>query len=432
MLSSQQIQQAAARAASAAVSGQGGGVQTRWFTELARPNQLPPEGDWRIWLLLAGRGFGKTRTICEFGIEQARTLPGSRGALVGATASDARDVLVLGESGILNISEPGFMPEYEPSKRLVTWPNGSMALLFSADEPRRLRGPQQHWAIGDELAAWRRTEAWDMLLMGTRLGADPRIAVATTPRPIKIIKELLKDPACHVVRGTTFDNAANLAKPFLDDILRRYQGTRLGRQELEAAILDDAPGALWSRDNLEQNRVTEFPELRRVVVAIDPAVTSGDESNETGIVVVGVGQNDHIYVLDDVTLKASPMGWAKEAIAAFNKNNADRVIAETNNGGDMIEHTIRTTEGGRNIPFKQVRASRGKHTRAEPIAALYEQGRAHHVGTFGELEDQLCQWIPGDDSPDRLDALVWAVTELMPVGGTFGFITSDPTDDWED
>lgn len=393
---------------------------SKWFTDLARPNQLPPEGDWQIWLLLAGRGFGKTRTICEYAIDRAKKEPGSRGAIVGATASDARDVLVMGESGIMNISDPDFMPEYNPSNRLIHWPNGSIALLFSADEPKRLRGPQHHWAIADELAAWRRMEAWDMLLMGTRLGDNPQIAVATTPRPIKIIKELIKDVTCRVTRGSTYENKANLAKQWFDKILTRYEGTRLGRQELEAAILDDSPGALWTRDNIETTRVLEYPPLVRIVVAIDPAVTATEDSNETGIIIAGVSADGHGYILDDMTLSASPAGWAKQAIAAFNKYEADRMIAETNNGGDMIENTIRTVRDaddkpiGAKISFKQVHASRGKHTRAEPIAALYEQKRVHHVGVFPELEDQLCQWLPGDDSPDRLDALVWALTELMP------------------
>ncbi len=396
--------------------------QSRWFNGLARPNQLPPPGDWRIWLLLAGRGFGKTRTICEFAIENARTMPGSRGALIGATASDTRDILVLGESGLLNISDPAFMPVYNPSKRLIQWPNGSMALLFSADEPNRLRGLQHHWVICDELAAWRRPDAFDQLLMGTRLGDDPRIAIATTPRPTKIIKSLVSDPTVHVTKGSTYDNAANLAKPFMESIIKRYEGTRLGRQELEAAILDDAPGALWTRDMIENSRVSEMPLLKRIVVAIDPAVTATEDSNETGIIVAALGDDGHGYVLDDKTLSASPAVWAKEAIAAYNKYKADRMIAETNNGGDMIENTIRTVRDkhsddmGKHIAFKQVRASRGKHTRAEPIAALYEQFKVHHVGTFPELEDQMCQWIPGDDSPDRLDALVWAFTELMVDG----------------
>jgi predicted phage terminase large subunit-like protein len=401
------------------------GYISRWHTELARPNQLPPPGDWRIWLLLAGRGFGKTRTICEFANQKARELPGSRGALVGATASDTRDILVLGESGLLNIAEPLFRPTYNPSKRLMTWPNGSMALLFSADEPNRLRGLQHHWAICDELASWRRPEAWDMLLMGARLGDDPRIAVATTPRPIKLIKSLVADSTCYVTRGTTYENAANLAKPFMDAIIRRYEGTRLGRQELEAAILEDTPGALWKRENIDKYRVAAIPDLIRIAVAIDPAATNNQDSDETGIIVAGVSADGHGYVLDDVTIKASPAGWAKQAIAAYNKYKADRMVAETNNGGDMIENTIRTvrdesdTPIGRNISFKQVRASRGKHTRAEPIAALYEQGRVHHVGMFAELEDQMCQWMPGEDSPDRMDALVWAISELMPSAGTF-------------
>lgn len=385
--------------------------RTPLWRDIARPNQLPPDGDWRIWLLLAGRGFGKTRTVVEFGHEQAEAMPGSRGALVGATASDTRDILVLGESGLLNTARDDFRPQYLPSKRLVVWPNGSQAMLFSADEPDRLRGLQHHWALADELAAWRRPEAWDMLLMTMRLGENPRVGVATTPRPTKIIKTLLKDSTVAVTRGSTYDNEANLAKPFLEAILRRYEGTRLGRQEIEAIILDDAPGALWKRDDIEQHRVIEMPSLTRIVVAIDPAVSSNEESAETGIIVAGVGTNGHGYVFDDVTVSGAPDVWAKAAVTAYHTHKGDRIIAEVNNGGDMIESTVRVIDA--RVSFKQVRASRGKQTRAEPVAALYEQGRVHHVGMFAELEDQMCQWIPGDKSPDRMDALVWALTELM-------------------
>ena len=375
------------------------------------------------WLILAGRGFGKTRAASEWAREQARRLPGSRGALVGSTAADVRDIVVEGESGILAVSPPRFRPIYEPSKRRVTWPNGIMASLYSADEPDRLRGPQHHWAVADELAAWRHPEAWDMLMLGLRLGDHPRVLAATTPRPTKIIRQLLEDSTAVVTRGSTFENRSNLAPAFFAQILRRYEGTRLGRQELYAEVLDDVPGALWTRDILDVSRVMKAPaSLARVVVAVDPAVTANDESNETGIIAVGIDEDEQGYVLDDVSLRGSPAMWAEAAVRLYDKWGADRVVAETNQGGDMVEHTVRTAaaamaesgaRAGRNVSFKQVRATRGKHTRAEPVSALYEQQRIHHVGVFAELEDQMCSWTPGDESPDRLDATVWGFTELM-------------------
>ena len=390
----------------------------RSWESIARPEQLPPPGDWRLWLILAGRGFGKSRAVNEWAIAQAREYPKSRGALVAATAADARDVIVEGESGILNIAPPDFTPIYEPSKRRLTFPNGSMATTFSADEPKRLRGPQFHWAICDELAAWNYAEAFDMLLLGVRLGNDPRVAIATTPRPTPLIQRLLRDPTCAVTRGTTHDNAANLAPAFLDAILSRYEGTRLGRQEIDGEVLDDVPGALWQYGWIEANRVQQAPELARIVIAIDPAASVNADSDETGIVAAGAVAIDgmlHGYVLDDLSLHGSPDEWARQAVAAYHKHRADRLIGETNNGGDMVEHTIRTVNA--NVPFAQVRASRGKAARAAPIAALYEQGRVHHVGVLRALEDQMCRWIPGGDSPDRVDALVWALTDLLIDGG---------------
>jgi len=390
----------------------------------ARPAQLPPAGGWTSWLILAGRGFGKTRASVEWAREQAESMPGSRGALVARTAADVRDVLVEGESGILAVSPPWFMPVYEPSKRRLTWPNGSVATLYSADKPDVLRGPQHHWAVADELAAWRFEEAWDMLMMGLRLGQHPRVLIATTPRPTKIIKGLLTDPYTTVTRGSTYENRSNLAPAFFRQILRRYEGTRLGRQELYAEVLDDVPGALWTRATLDGNRVNAVPALQRIVVAIDPAITADDEANETGIVVAGVDEQEHGYVLEDLTVRGSPAQWAETAVQAYDRWQADRIVAEVNQGGDMVEHTVRTAarelasqgrRATRNAAFRQVRATRGKHTRAEPISALYEQGRVHHVGMFAELEDQMCTWVPGEDSPDRMDALVWAMTELMTV-----------------
>lgn len=389
----------------------------------ARPKQLAPDGAWRVWLVLAGRGWGKSKSINEWARRQAETLPGSRGAFVAATAADARDVLVEGESGILAVSPDWFRPRYEPSKRRLTWPNGTMATIFSADEPDRLRGPQHHWAVCDELCAWRYDQdAWAMLMFGLRLGDDPRCAVATTPRPTPLIQELLADESVAVTRGSTYENQANLAPAFFAQIIKKWEGTRLGRQELLAELLLDVPGALWTRDTLEKNRVRTYAALVRIVVAIDPAATANDESSETGIVVAGMDSKGHGYVLDDLSMKDSPAQWGETAVLAFDDYQADRIIGETDNGGDMVEHVVRTAaeklhrDGKRttaDVSFKQVRASRGKHTRAEPVAALDEQGRIHHVGMFAQLEDQLCTWIPGETSPDRLDARVWAFTELM-------------------
>lgn len=377
----------------------------------ARPEQLAPVGDWRIWLLMAGRGFGKTRTGAEYVRAQIESGRCNRFALVARTAADARDVMVEGESGILAVCPPWNRPRYEPSKRRLTWPNGAMATTYSADKPDVLRGPQHDGAWADELAAWRYPEAWDMLMFGLRLGVDPRCVVTTTPRPTKIIKELAAERTTAVTGGSTYDNVANLAPAFIEQIIRRYEGTRLGQQELWAKLLDDNPGALWNRDQIEQYRVMRTPELKRIVVTLDPSATGGDEADEAGVIVAGRGMDDHMYVLEDLSLRASPLGWGRAAATAYHKHKADRLVAEVNNGGEMVELTIRTIDAS--VAYRSVHASRGKQTRAEPIAALYEQGRCHHVGMFAELEDEMCQWVPGEDSPNRMDALVWAGTELM-------------------
>jgi len=385
----------------------------------ARPSQLAPEGKWRVWLLLAGRGFGKTRSGAEFVREQVGLGEVKRVALVAPTAADARDVMVEGESGLLAISPPSERPLYEPSKRRLTWPNGAMATLFSADEPERLRGPQFDLAWCDELAAWRYPMAWDMLMMGLRLGANPRVVATTTPKPVPLIRALLKAPDCAVTRGSTRENADNLAPSFLGAILAQYDGTRLGRQELDAELLEDVPGALWTRDAIERARVDAAPGLRRIVVAIDPAVSSKDDADETGIVVAGLGEDGHGYVLDDRSGRLRPHEWAARAIAAFHAHHADRIVAEVNNGGEMVETTLRMLDAS--VPYKPVHASRGKMMRAEPVAALYEQGRVHHRGAFPALEDQMCVFAgaaSGGASPDRLDALVWALTELMVERGS--------------
>ncbi|HEU0218624.1 MAG TPA: terminase family protein [Stellaceae bacterium] len=378
-------------------------------------------------MLLAGRGFGKTRS----GAEYVRAMVGSRKArriaLVGPTAADVRAVMVEGESGLLSICPPDNCPLYEPANHRLVWPDGTVAMTYSADEPNRLRGPQHDFAWCDELAAWRHPEAWDMLMFGLRLGADPRAVVTTTPRPTKLIKSLLADPKVVVTRGTTAENRENLAPAFLEQIVRRYEGTRLGRQELEAELLDDAPGALWTHGLIEAGRVSKLPELARVVVAIDPAAGSGDHSDETGIVVAGKDGGGHGYVLGDLSGRYAPTEWAQAAIAAYRAHGADRIVAEVNNGGEMVEATLRVVDP--TVSFSAVHAARGKVARAEPVAALYEQGRVHHLGALPRLEDQMCAFIPGAHgdfdrtaagySPDRVDALVWALTELLvrPVAG---------------
>ena len=332
-------------------------------------------------------------------------------ALVGPTAADARNVMVEGESGILAISPDPERPLYEPSKRRLTWPNGAVATTYSADEPERLRGPQHDAAWCDELGAWRYPEAWDMLMFGMRLGADPRTVVTTTPRPAKLIRDLMRDPICVVTRGSSYENRANLAPAFFDQIIRKYEGTRLGRQELEAELLEDAPGALWSHGLIEASRLRLAPEMTRVVVAIDPAVTSGEEADETGIVVAGKDKNGHGYVLADISGRYPPTEWARLAITAYRTHGADRIVAEVNNGGDMVGATLRMVD--RNVAFTEVRASRGKIVRAEPVAALYDQGRVHHIGTFPQLEDQMTNFT---SDIDRAAAGIRR-TALMPWSG---------------
>jgi phage terminase large subunit-like protein len=396
----------------------------------ARPSQLPPAGDdWNGWINLAGRGFGKTWTGSNWTNELAETGQAKRIALIGATASDVRDTMIEGESGIIATAPERNRPHYEPSKRRLTWPSGAIATAFSSEEADRLRGPQHDFLWADELAAWNDARStWDMAMFGLRLGIHPRWLVTTTPKPLKLLKELVARDDVRLTTGTTFENADNLAPTFLDAIRKRYEGTRLGRQELNAELLSDTPGALWQLDWLDKGRVTKAPELKRVVVAIDPAVSNNEGSDETGIVVAGIDQTDHGHVLADLSGKYGPREWASKAIKAYEDFNADRIIAEVNNGGQMVETTIRMVN--RSVPFRAVHASRGKVVRAEPISALYEQGRVSHVGSFPELEDQMCGFTSDFDrsrsgySPDRVDALVWALTELMtqfqPPPATFG------------
>lgn len=401
---------------------------------IARPNQLPPPGHWSIWLLLAGRGFGKTRVLSEMCNLWATTGQARRIAVVGSTAGDCRDVIVEGESGILATAPDWCRPIYQATRRQLQWPNGAIATLYSAEEPDRLRGPQHDAAICDELGSWRDPSTFDMLMFGLRLGKHPRTVIATTPRPTKLVRQLLAREGHDIVvtRGSSYENRANLSPTFFSQIVAKYEGTRLGRQELDAEVLMDVPGALWTLDAIDQARRERAPDLQRVVVGIDPAVSSNEGSDETGIIVCGRDEKGHGYVLEDLSGRYDPAGWARAAISAYYRHNADRVVAEINQGGEMVENTLRTIDT--NVSYIAVRASRGKFTRAEPVAALYEQGRVHHVGAFPELEDQITGFVADLDrakfgSPDRVDALVWAITELMvervPFAGLLEFYRQD-------
>jgi len=383
----------------------------RTWRDVARVEQVAPAGDWSTWLYMAGRGSGKTRAGAEWVHEQIAA--GCRRiALVGATAADVRDVMVEGESGILATARPGARPDYEPSRRRLTWPGGAIATTYSAEEPERLRGPQHDGAWADELGAWKHEATWDMLMLGLRLGADPRSLVTTTPRPTKLVRSLLSTASTITTRGSTYDNRANLAPSFFDSIITRYEGTRMGRQELMGELIDDVPGALWTLSLLDGLRVPAAPDLARIIVAVDPAVTSGAESDETGIVVAGIGADGHGYVLADRSCRMSPDGWARRAAQAYHEYQADRLIVEDNQGGEMVAFLLGTVDA--TVPIKRIRASRGKRLRAEPVAALYEQGRVHHVGVYPDLEDQMASFTgDGGEHDDRVDALVHALTEVM-------------------
>ena len=381
----------------------------------ARPEQLTPPGDWRIWLILAGRGWGKTRVGAEDGKTYGLEHKDSRIGIVAPTYADARDTCVEGESGLLACLPASKVLRWNRSLGELSLTNGARYKLFSADEPERLRGPQHHRMWFDEMGAWKYPQqTFDMAMFGLRLGMTPQAVITTTPRPIPLVKDLMRRVGADVVltKRSTYDNLDNLAPAFVQQIVARYAGSRLGRQELEAEILDDNPGALWKRDALDALRVLQHPDLARVVVAVDPAATSNEGSDETGIIGAGRGASDgHGYVLEDASLRDTPAEWARAAVTLYHKLQADRIVAEANQGGDMVAHTIHTVDP--NVPVKLVHASRGKVARAEPVAALYEQSRVHHVGTFPDMEDQMCNWTQGDASPDRLDALVWALTELL-------------------
>jgi phage terminase large subunit-like protein len=392
----------------------------------ARPAQMLPgstgaaitRNDWVFWVVQAGRGFGKTRTGAEAVREWAED-PNARILMIAPTSDDVRSTMIEGPSGLLSCYPPDRRPLYNPSRHLIHFPSGAIGITRSADEPERLRGPQftKFWA--DELCAWNYPEeAWDQISFGFRLKTkNLQGIISTTPKPLKVFKAILSDPGTVVTRGSSYDNRDNLSPQFFDKVIRRYEGTRLGRQEIDAELLEDVPGALWVRKVIDATRIT-MKEMRwdlivRIVVAIDPAVTSNEDSDETGIVVAALARSGHVLILDDLSCKESPLGWAKVAIAAYKSRQAHRIVGEVNNGGDLVERNIRAVDP--NIAFRAVRASRGKAIRAEPVAALYEQGRVHHVGFFPKLEDQMCEYTPlgNEKSPDRLDAMVWAVTELL-------------------
>lgn len=407
----------------------------------ARPEQLEPEGNWRVWLILAGRGFGKSRTGAETVRRWAMKYPGCHIALVGRTAADVRDVMVRAlltpwRGGVL---KPDEVPLPVPSARALMWRNGSRATTYSAEEPNQLRGPQHDFFWGDELAAWPSAvtknrernsgarsameEMWhEGIMMGLRGSGECRVPVdrtrgivTTTPRPKKLIRELLRDPTTHPTRGSSFDNAANLPPEYISQLHARYDGTRLGKQELHAEILDDVQGALWTHASIDDHRVSNAPDLVRVVVAVDPSGKS-DDGDEQGIIVAGKGVDGQVYVLADRSTRDTPDGWGRRAVQAYLDYEADRLVAERNYGGEMVQFVVETAAAAMKtmIAYRDVTATRGKLVRAEPVSALYEQGKVHHVGDFETLEEQMRNYVPeGGRSPDRMDALVWAITELV-------------------
>lgn len=398
------------------------------FEHWALPHQHPPGGDWRNWIILGGRGAGKTRAGAEWvraqveGSAPMDAGPARRVALLGETYDQVRDVMVQGDSGILACSPADRRPTWKASERRLIWPNGATAQAFSAHDPEALRGPQFDAAWADELAKWKKARSsWDMLQFALRLGQDPRLCVTTTPRNVPILREILAQSSTVQTHAATEANRANLAPSFLTEVRRRYAGTRLGRQELEGVLLSDIEGALWTQKMLQAALVDQAPGLDRVVVAVDPAVSAGKASDACGIVVVGAAlqgppQDWRAYVLADRTVQGvGPLAWAQAAIAAMEEFGADRLVAEVNQGGALVENVLRQVDPL--VPYKALHASRGKSARAEPVAALYEQGRVYHVPGLGDLEQQLSQMTPqgyrGRGSPDRLDALVWAVHDLV-------------------
>ncbi|MEJ8473946.1 DNA-packaging protein [Roseibium algae] len=396
-----------------------------WPT-LAHDHQLPPGGDWRVWLLVGGRGAGKTRAGAEWvramalgaGWLTGGTTFSGRVALIGETFSDVREVMVEGVSGLLAVHGKAERPTWIPTRRRLEWPNGAVAQAFSSEDPEALRGPQFDIAWCDELAKWRHAEeTFDMLQFGLRLGQQPRQLVTTTPRPVPLLKRLLGLPGTAVSHAPTHANAPFLAPGFLEAVVNRYAGTRLGRQELDGELIEDRPDALWSRDRLEQIRIDTAPaELTRIVIAIDPPASSGRKSDACGIVAAGLGEDGVAYVLADRSMhRAKPSDWAAAAVGLWHGLDGDCLVAEVNQGGEMVAEVIAGADPG--VPVKQVRASRGKFSRAEPVAMLYDQSRIRHVGALPDLEDEMVDFGPSGlsngRSPDRLDALVWAISELM-------------------
>lgn len=395
-------------------------LQYRWSLHAHGYQRPPQDVDWTFWLTLGGRGSGKTRGGAEQVREWAEAGTYKRGHLIAPTAADARDTMVEGPAGVMAVCPPWYRPTYEPSKRKLTWPDradgspGMVCYIFSADEPERLRGPQCDFLWADEIVAWRFPETWDMAMFGLRLPPRPRAIITTTPKPVKVLKEIMANPGTVITRGTTYDNRSNLGGAFYDTVITKYEGTRLGRQELHAEVLDDNPNALWRRAWFDDYRLTRCPHLVRIAVGLDPPGTSSEGGAEAGLVVVGRDNQDppHYYCLDDATIGgATPEQWGKQAVAAYTRWKADRVVAETNYGGEMVIATLRNVDAS--VAVEAVTATRGKVIRAEPVSALAEQGRWHMVGAFKNLEDECCEWQPGDPSPNRLDAMVWAATELM-------------------
>lgn len=401
--------------------------QYKWYGEggKARPSQHPPQGDWYIWMAMAGRGFGKTRLGAEWVRDRVENHEARYIALVGRTSADVRKVMVEGRSGILAVSRPDFRPIYEPSKRLLTWPNGAIATTYSAEEPNLLRGPEHDTAWSDEVGAWEAnaTETWDNLMMGLRVSDNPQAVVTTTPKSTKLVRQILSMSGVAISRGHTDENIANLSKRFIDTVIAPYRGTRLGRQELAGELLEDIEGALWTYAMFDTHRVFEAVPLERIVVAVDPSGGDQDGNSEQGIIVAGRSRERQGYVLGDYSCRLSPDGWGRRAVQAYLDHEADEIIVETNFGGDMALETIRTAAQAMHreghptagISIKKITASRGKTARAQPVAALYEQGRVHHVGSklFPLLETQCATWTPDQASPDRMDALVWALTDLL-------------------
>jgi phage terminase large subunit-like protein len=392
-----------------------------WWA-FARPDQWPPEADWTTWLVMGGRGAGKTRAGAEWVRGLALGLPGfavrpvTRIALIGETAADVRDVMIEGVSGLLAIHRRDERPNWQPSLRRLEWPNGAVAQAFSAEDPESLRGPQFAAAWADEIGKWRLAEAtWDNLQFGLRLGTRPRQCVTTTPRPTPLIRRLLAEPGTVTTRASTRANRFNLAPAFLETITARYAGTRLGRQELEGELIADRADALWSRAAIEAAREEIAPAMARIVVAVDPPATSSKRADACGLIAAGIDEDGFVHVLADATVQAAaPQVWAEAAIALYRRVEADALVAEVNQGGEMVTSVIAQVDA--NVPVTSVRATRGKYLRAEPVAALYAQGRVRHAGAFPALEDELCDFAPGGlssgRSPDRLDALVWAITHL--------------------